>query len=58
MKYLGVPKEKIIVMANGVDLDIFHPDYGKEEVTALKEIFQYSGGVFSISGNVGTQKEY
>lgn len=56
VKYLGVPKEKIIVMANGVDLDIFHPDYGKEEVTALKEIFQIQGEYFLYLGTLEPRK--
>ena len=56
IKYLGVPEEKIVVMANGVDLDIFRMDYEKERVTAVKEKFQIQGEYFLYLGTLEPRK--
>ena len=32
VKYLGVKPEKITVMPNGVDLELYHPNYTEEQV--------------------------
>ena len=43
-------------MANGVDLDTFHPNYRKEEVAALKETFQIQGEYFLYLGTLEPRK--
>lgn len=56
IKYLGVPEEKIIVMPNGVDLDLYHPNYPEEEVSRCKEKYHIDREYFLYLGTLEPRK--
>ena len=56
IKYLGVPEEKIIVMPNGVDLDLYHPNYPEEEVSRCKEKYHIGREYFLYLGTLEPRK--
>lgn len=56
IKYLGVPEEKIIVMPNGVDLDLYHPNYPEEEVSLCKEKYHIDREYFLYLGTLEPRK--
>lgn len=37
IKYLGVEKSKIVVMPNGVDLSVFHPNYSEQDICRVTQ---------------------
>ncbi len=56
VKYLDVPEDKITVMPNGVNLELFHPDYSAEQVEQVKEKYQISGPYFLYLGTLEPRK--
>mgnify|MGYP005749023871 CR=1 FL=1 len=56
IKYLGVPEKKIVVMPNGVDLDIYHPDYPEEDIEKCKSKYHIEGEYFLYLGTLEPRK--
>lgn len=56
IKYLGVDAEKIVVMPNGVDFSIYHPNYTEEEVKKVKEIYHIDGSYLLYLGTLEPRK--
>ena len=56
MKYLKVPEEKIKVMYPGVDLELFHNRYAKEQIDAAKQKYGIVGEYFLYLGTIEPRK--
>lgn len=56
VKYLGVPAEKITVMPNGVNLDLFHPGYSQTQIDQVKNKYQINGRYFLYLGTLEPRK--
>lgn len=56
VKYLGVKPEKITVMPNGVDLELYHPNYTEEQVGSVKDHYKIQGDYFLYLGTLEPRK--
>ncbi len=56
IKYLGIDADKIVVMPNGVDFSLYHPDYTEEEVKRVKEMYQIEGKYLLYLGTLEPRK--
>lgn len=56
IKYLGTAPEKITVMPNGVDFDLFHNRYAAEEINLVKQKYKINGSYFLYLGTLEPRK--
>ena len=56
MKYLNVPPEKIVVMPCGVDLELYRPDYGMDDVQRVKNKYDIKGEYLLYLGTLEPRK--
>ena len=56
IKYLNIPEEKIVVMPNGVDLNIYHPNYDLNLVEECKQKYGIRKDYFLFLGTLEPRK--
>ncbi len=56
IKYLGIPADKIEVIYDGVDLDLFHPGYDPEQIDKTKEKYGINGDYILYLGTLEPRK--
>jgi glycosyltransferase involved in cell wall biosynthesis len=56
VKYLAVPKEKIVVMPCGVDFEFFRPDYSTEEIQTIKDKYSINSDYILYLGTLEPRK--
>lgn len=56
MKYLGVEADKITVMPNGVNLELFHNGYTDEDIDRVKQQFHIQDDYFLYLGTLEPRK--
>lgn len=56
IKYLNVPKEKIHVIYNGVDFDLYHPNYSSEQIAVSREKYKIEENYFLYLGTIEPRK--
>ncbi len=56
VRYLGVKPEKITVVYNGVNLDLYHPNYKEEQINEVKRRYQICDEYFLYLGTLEPRK--
>lgn len=56
IKYMNINPEKIKVMPNGVDLDLYHPGYNDKIVTEVKSRYRIGGDYLLYLGTLEPRK--
>ncbi len=56
IRYLKIPKEKIVVMPMGVDTDLFHSEYKNDQILSVKEKYEIKGDYFLYLGTLEPRK--
>ncbi|WP_270816618.1 glycosyltransferase family 4 protein [Hungatella effluvii] len=56
VKFLRIKPDKITVMPNGVDLELFHPDYSQIDVQMVKDKYKIAGSYFLYLGTLEPRK--
>lgn len=56
IKYLGIRSDKIVVMPNGVDFSLYHPNYEEKEVAKIKKKYSIEGKYFLYLGTLEPRK--
>ena len=56
IKYLHIPENRVVVMPMGVNSELFHTNYAKEEVEILKEKYNINGQYFLYLGTLEPRK--
>lgn len=56
IKYLHVPEEKIYVMYNGIDFDLYRPDYSEKQVNEVRERYHIEKDYFLYLGTIEPRK--
>lgn len=56
IKYLNVPENKIVIMPCGVDLNLYNPNYGMDEIARVKNKLGIEGDYFLYLGTLEPRK--
>lgn len=56
IKYLGVPEKKIVVMPNGVDLELYHPNYSEWAVASCRKKYHIDQEYYLYLGTLEPRK--
>lgn len=56
VRYMKIPKEKIVVMLPGVDLELFRANYSSEMVETAKKKYNIEGDYFLYLGTIEPRK--
>lgn len=56
IKYLHVPADKITVMPNGVNLELYHPNHTADEIAQIKEKYGIMSEYFLYLGTLEPRK--
>lgn len=56
MKYLHIPEEKIYVMYNGVDFELYRPDYSEDQVREVRNKYHIEKDYFLYLGTIEPRK--
>lgn len=56
IKYMHIPEEKISVMPDGVDFNLFHSNYKEDEILKVKRKYNISGKYFLYLGTLEPRK--
>lgn len=56
VKYLHIRSDKIVVMPNGVDLTLYHPNYSFEQIDKVKMNYNIDGSYFLYLGTLEPRK--